>query len=128
MQMMSKTKLTDDSLIRTIALAMQGMAFWHLVVGVAALGFTLVLLAAGASPDGEKYFIGGLTAAEVTGAAVASVLILGGISWWVLGKAFWRPRWSLILVPGLIGTATTGVFELMDWPVGFWSVEPRLTR
>jgi hypothetical protein len=55
----------------------------------------------------------------MTGAALAAALILGGIGWAVLGRAFWHPRWSLILMPGLVGSLTSGFFELMDWPVAY---------
>jgi uncharacterized membrane protein AbrB (regulator of aidB expression) len=37
----------------------------------------------------------------------------------MLGRAFWRPRWSIILIPGLIGTLVTGLFDLMGWPVSY---------
>jgi hypothetical protein len=102
-----------------IALAMQGMAFWHLLLGVAALAFTLTLVATGASLDDNSYVISGMSGAEVTGGSMAAALILGGISWAMMGRAFWRPRWSIILVPGLIGTLTSCVLELMDWPASY---------
>ena len=117
--MTEKQRLSDDPVMHPIALAMQGMAIWQLLLGVAALTFTLTLVATGASLEDNGYGMSGMTGAEGTGAGFAAGLLLGGISWAMLGRAFWRPRWSVILVPGLIGAATSGFFELMDWPVAY---------
>src|SRR5574341_632608 len=117
--MNENTKLADDRVMHPIALAMQGMAIWHLLLGVAALTFVLTLVATGASLEDDGYGMSAMTAAEVTGGALAAALILGGISWVMLGRAFWRPRWSVTLIPGLIGSLTSGFFELMDWPVAY---------
>jgi hypothetical protein len=118
--MKDNSKLLDERMARTIAFAMQGMAFWHLVLGVIALMSTLTVIVA--QPHGSADDLWGMSAisgAEVAGAALATALILGGISWAMQGRAFWRPRWSIILVPGLVGTLTTELFEVMDWPVSF---------
>jgi hypothetical protein len=119
-----------------IALAMQGMALWHLLLGVAALAFTLTLVATDTPVDEDTYVVSGLTAAEITGGALAGALILGGISWVMLGRAFWRPRWSVILLAGLTGTLVSGLFELVDWPASYliggfaayWVIRTRLDQ
>jgi len=130
------TRLADDRMMRPIALAMQGMAFWHLLLGVAAVVLVLVLVATDASLEEESYGVSGMTAAETAGAGLAAALLLGGIGWAMLGRAFWHPRWTLILVPGLVGTVATGVFEYMDWPVSYllggavayWMIRRQLER
>jgi hypothetical protein len=130
------TRLANDSVMHPIALAMQGVAFWHLLLGVAALAFTLTLVATDASLEDNRYGMSGMTAAEVTGASLAAAALLGGISWAMLGRAFWGPRWFLILVPGLVGTVATVAFEYMDWPVSYllggaiayWMVRRQLGR
>ena len=132
--MSENTRLSNDRMMHPIAVAMQGLAIWHVLLGVAALAFTLTLVATGASLEDNGYGMSGMTAAEVAGGALAAALILGGISWAMLGRAFWRPRWSVVLVPGLIGTLTSGLFELMDWPVSYlaggfvayWAVRAQL--
>lgn len=113
------TRISDDQLMHPIALAMQGMAFWHLLLGIAALTFVLTLVVTGASLEDDTYGMSAMTAAEVAGGALAAALILGGISWAVLGRAFWRPQWSIILKAGLVGTLVSVFFELMDWPVSY---------
>ncbi|HEV8575012.1 MAG TPA: hypothetical protein VGR43_09925 [Dehalococcoidia bacterium] len=123
-------------MMHPIALAMQGMAIWHLLLGAAALSFVITLAATRASLEDDTYGVSALTGAEVTGGALAAALVLGGISWAMLGRTFWRPRWSVILVPGLIGTIVSGIFELMDWPVAYllggaaayWLVRIQLDR
>jgi hypothetical protein len=135
-QMDEKTGLSENPVMHPIALAMQGMAFWHLLTGVAALAFILTLVVTGESLEDDKYGLSAMTAAKVTGATLAAALLLGGISWAMLGRAFWRPRWSLILLPGVVGVVATGVFEYMDWPVSyllggavaFWMVRRQLER
>jgi hypothetical protein len=116
---MDEKSRLNDVVVHPIALAMQGMAVWHLLLGLAALAFTVTLVASGAPLDDEQYVAAGLTGAEVTGASLAAALILGGISWWMLGRAFWRPRWSVVLMPGLLGTLVTGLFELLDWSIAY---------
>jgi hypothetical protein len=122
---------------RAIALALQGMAIWHLLLGVCALALTLGIVAAQPSGDSDTLLgVGAVTGAEVTGGAAAAVLILGGISWAMQERAFWRPRWSIILIPGLAGTLATGLFELQDWPasylvggfLAYWLVTVLLTQ
>jgi hypothetical protein len=134
--MSENTGLSDNPMMHPIALAMQGMAFWHLLLGVAALSFTPMLLATDASLEDNSYGMSGMTAAEMARGALAAAFLLGGISWAMLGRAFWRPRWSLILVPGLVGTVTTAVCEYMDWAVSYliggavayWMVRRQLER
>ena len=119
--MNENSRLSDDRVMHPIALAVQGMAIWHLLLGVGALVFTLVVVVArpSSASDDDIYGMSALTVAEVTGGALAAALILGGISWAMLGRAFWRPRWSVILIPGLIGTLTSGLFDLIGWPVSY---------
>jgi hypothetical protein len=117
--MSENTRLSDNPMMHPIALAMQGMAFCHLLLGVAALSFTLMLVATDASLEDNSYGISGMTAAEMAGGALAAAFLLGGISWAMLGRAFWRPRWSVVLVPGLIGTVTSVFFEVVNWPVSY---------
>jgi len=134
--MNDNNRLFDERTMHAIALAMQGMAFWHLLLGVAALALTLTMVATGTDVDDDRYLVSGITAAEFTGAGLAAALVLGGISWAMLGRAFWRPRWSFILIPGLIGSLTSGFFELMDWSVAyllggaaaFWLIRMQLKR
>lgn len=136
MRMSEKTRLSDDPMMHPIALAMQGMAIWHLLLGMTALAFTLTLVVTDASLEDDAYGLSGMTAAEVAGGALAAALILGGISWAMLGKGFWRPRWSVVLVPGLIGTLISGFFELMNWPVSYlaggfvayWAIRTQLNQ
>jgi hypothetical protein len=118
--MSENTGLSDDKVMHPLALAMQGMAVWHLLLGIGALVFTVTItLAQPSASDDDIYGMSALTGAEVTGGALAAALILGGVSWAMLGRAFWRPRWSIILIPGLIGTLVTGLFDLMGWPVSY---------
>jgi hypothetical protein len=134
--MSENTRLSDNLIMHPLALAMQGMAFWHLLLGVAAVSFTLMLVATDASLEDNSYGMSGMTAAETAGAALAAALLLGGISWAMLGRAFCHPRWTLILLPGLVGTVAAGVFEHMDWPVSYllggaiayWMVRRQLGR
>jgi len=118
--MSENTRLSDDKVMHPLALAMQGMAFWHLLLGIGALAFTVtVVLAQPSASDDDIYGMSALKGAEVTGGALAAALILGGGSSAIQGRAFWRPRWSVILIPGLIGTLVTGLFDLMGWPVSY---------
>jgi hypothetical protein len=110
----------DDRTLRAIALALQGMAFWHLLLGIGALAFTLSVVIA--RPDGvsdDAWGAGAISGAELAGGALAAASILGGLAWWMLGRAFFRPAWSIFLLPALIGTITVQFVELMDWPVSF---------
>lgn len=126
---------SDESLVQPIALAMQGMAFWYLVAGIAGLVFVaLVLVSSPGSEQTELYGVSAIFGAEVAGAGLAGALLLGGFSWALQRGVVWRPRWSLILLPGLIGAATSQAFDLMDWPVSvlaggfvaFWLMRARL--
>jgi hypothetical protein len=126
----------DDRFTHPIALAMQGMAVWYLLTGVTALVFvTLVLLLGEPGSAGpEVYGVSAIAGAEVTGGGLAGAIVLGGISWALLGMAFLHPRWSVILVPGLIGAATSQLFDLIGWPVSvliggfvaYWMIRNRL--
>jgi hypothetical protein len=118
--MNKNSKLLDDRSMRTIALALQGMAFWHLLLGLAALALTVSVAVARPDDVSDNFWgVGALSGAEVTGGALAAALMLGGLAWWMLGRGFWRPQWSVILMPGLAGTLAMQLFELMDWPVSF---------
>ncbi len=129
------TGACDRAFMRTVALAMQGMAVWHLLLGIAALIFVALILSltgpVETSSTSEHY---SLIGAELTGGALAAALIFGGVSWAILGKQFLRPRWSVILLPGLIGALASGFFDLIGWPVSvliggiiaYWLVRIRL--
>jgi hypothetical protein len=128
-------RLVDDKL-HPLTLAMQAMAMWYLALGLVASAFTLALVMTGASLEDKTYGISGMKAAEIAGGSLAAALILGGLACAMLGRAFWHPRWSLILIPGLIGTVATGLFEYVDWPasyllggaVAYWMVRRQIER
>jgi len=134
--MNENTSQSDDKLMRSIAFAMQGMAIWYLLTGVVALAFVTLVLLLGDSGSGDPEVVGvsTITGAEVTGGALAGAFLLGGFSWAMQGRSFLRPRWSVILIPGLAGSVAAQVFDLMDWPVSvliggfvaFWMIRKRL--
>jgi hypothetical protein len=116
--MTGNAKLCDDKVMHPLALALQGMSFWHLLIGVGALIFTFAaVLAEPSASDDDFLGMSALAGAKVR--APAAALIVGSVSWAMLGRAFWRPRWSNILIPGLVGSLVIVLFDLMGWPVSF---------
>ena len=110
-----------------LGLALQGVALWHAVVSLPFASWALfslsIILVLGEPPedvgDMPAYvLILGLIAG--VGAAVTAIpaTLLAGASWALLGRGFFKPGWSLILLPGLIGTvAAVAVMSLMVGPL-----------
>ncbi len=117
---MRDTGAEEASFRDKLALAMAGMAIWHFVLGLASLGLFLLLLTvtvlSSDRTSGEGLGLALLAGVVVTGGAFAAAFLLGGISWALLGRAFLAPPWSVILLPGLIGTLVSGVASFIGWP------------
>jgi len=99
------------------------------------LGLLAPLLAAPGGDEGDH----GVGLALLAGFVVAvgtllAMAILGGVSWALLGKEFLPPRWSVIVVPGLVGTIAVAPASFIGWPtseavgafVAFWLVSRRV--
>jgi len=97
------------------------MAVWHLVLALICLGLLLLFLILVDAPEesshDDSYGLTILAGAVLTGAGLFSGLLLAGVSLALLGKSFFRPRWSVILVPGLLGTLAAVVGSFVGWPV-----------
>jgi len=115
--------------------ALQGMALWHALLFIPVLGLLAVFVAAALSAEGNDgdglAIIAGFVLAS--GALIAAA-VLGGLSWALLGREFLSPRWSLIVVPGLVGTIAVAPASFIGWPtseavgafVAFWLVSRRV--
>ena len=105
----------------TLGFAIQGMALWHLVLGAPFLVLLTVLLLTAksntASSEGDGYGFGVLVFGVLAIGALVVGLVFAGLSWAILGREFLRPRWSLILIPGLVGTLTSAVTAFIGWPI-----------
>lgn len=124
----ARTKVSGDQL----ALALQGLALWHLLLApIALLGLALLLAGRPGNdpPDdlfyfdyvGFIYLAGALTAA----AALLTGFIMAVVSFARLGKSFFHPNWDFVLLSGLLGTLATILIAaltvwfitLLAWPV-----------
>jgi hypothetical protein len=117
-----------------LGLALQGMALWHLLLGVPLLIILFFLLTAGDDSASEGHGRGMtiLATGALGGGSTFAGLVFGGISWAILGRRFWRPRWSTIMVPGLVGTLTSAFTAFIGWPlselIGIWVASGLVNR
>jgi hypothetical protein len=106
--------------------------------GFLSLAFLLVVATAALTSDSQGEGLGLTVIAGIvlTVGSLFTALVLGGLSWAMLGKAFVHPRWSVILVPGLVGTLASLVATFIGWPtsevvggfVAYRMVSHRLAR
>jgi len=108
---------------RKLGVALQGMAVWHMAFCAFLVILTLAILALAilASPEGDQESGDWAAMMVLAGFVLAAgaclgALVLGGMSCVLLGKVFLRPRWSLLVVPGLVGTLVAGIPAGLGWP------------
>jgi hypothetical protein len=96
------------------------MAFGHLVLAIPAFAllliFVLIAATSSSSDDSDGMALSLLAGGALAAGAVLAALALGGISLALLGRSFVPIRWSLIMVPGFIGTIVTMPASIIGWP------------
>ena len=127
--------MTEATMGRKLGWALQGMALWHAVLLLpVSLLLVILITAPGGDESGEGNGMAVLASLVLAAGAIVAAVILAGIGWALLGRQFLRPRWSLIIVPGLIGTITVAPASFIGWPtaevvgafVAYWLVSRRL--
>jgi len=94
------------------------MAAWHLMFGLLSLALLLVVVTVAliSDSDGDGLGLTIIAGTVLIAGCLLATLILGGLSWAMLGRGFLHPPWSVILVPGLVGTLTSVVASFIGWP------------
>lgn len=119
-----------------LGLALEGMAVWHLALALIAATFlALIILSSRGGPDndtGDAAAMSGLAAIVVGSGALIVGITFVCASFVLLKRSFRRSDLSLVLGPGLVGTAVTIPASIIGWPtseaVGAWAAFVLVSR